>query len=88
MFRVRFGTVYYWQDKDRSEIDFIVKGEGGEIHTVECKINPEKYSPGVVQKFRSYYPNGRNFCFSPHIKVPYKLCFGDIDVVFQSVLSV
>lgn len=88
MFRVHFGTVYYWQDKDKSEIDFIIKGEGGEIHTIECKINPDKYSAGVVQKFRSYYPNGRNFCFAPHIKVPYKLNFGNIVVSFHSILPI
>lgn len=87
MLRVCFGIVYYWQDKDKSEIDFIIKGDKGEIHTVECKINPDKYSAGVVQKFRDYYPNGRNYCFSPHIKIPYKLRFGNTEVDFQSVMS-
>jgi uncharacterized protein len=86
MLRVNYGTVYYWHDKDKSEIDFIIKEEGGEIHTVECKINPDKYSVGVVNKFRSYYPNGRNFCFCPQIKTPYKLSFANTEITFQSLL--
>lgn len=87
MLRMAYDTVYYWVDKEKNEIDFIVKGQEGEIHTIECKINPDKYSPRAVQKFRGYYPKGRNFCFSPHIKIPYKLSFGNIEVGFQSIMT-
>ena len=82
--RVNFGNVFYWTDKDKNEVDFIIKGPGEEIHTVECKINPEKYSPKAVQKFRNYYPEGQNYCFSPHIKIPYKLQVGELEVQFLS----
>ncbi|OFY61431.1 MAG: ATPase [Bacteroidetes bacterium RBG_13_43_22] len=85
MLHVLYGIVYYWTDKNKKEIDFIIKGERGELNTVECKINPDKYSPEAVKKFREYYPLGRNYCLSPHIKVPYKLSYGDIEVHFQSV---
>jgi len=84
MLRVGYETVHYWVDKDKNEIDFIIKGHGTELHTVECKINSDKYSSKAVQMFRRYYPNGRNYCFSPHIKNPYKLSFGNIEVNFQS----
>jgi predicted AAA+ superfamily ATPase len=84
MLRVYFGNVYYWTDKYGNEIDFIVKGTGKEVHTVECKINPDKYSPSAIKKFREYYPKGRNYCYSPHIKDNFKLSFGKIEVFFQS----
>jgi predicted AAA+ superfamily ATPase len=84
MLRVSFDKVYYWTDKYRNEIDFIVKKTGGYVHTIECKINPAKYSPSAVKKFREYYPKGNNFCYSPHIKNPYKISFGSIEVSFQS----
>lgn len=84
MLHVAFGNVYYWTDKYRHEIDFIIKGTGGDVHTVECKINPDKYSPAAVIKFREYYPDGNNYCYSPHIKNPYKLSLGSIEVSFQS----
>jgi uncharacterized protein len=84
MLRVDFGKVCYWTDKNGNEIDFIIKGTRGEIHTIECKVNPDKYSPSAVKKFREYYPKGNNYCFSPHISKPYRLNFGSIVVSFQS----
>ncbi len=84
MLRVAYGNVYYRTDKYGNEIDFIIKGVRGEVHTVECKINPEKYSPSAVRKFREYYPIGSNYCYSPHIVNGFKLSYGDIEVDFLS----
>jgi len=84
MLRVRFGKIYYWSDKYGNEIDFIVKGTRGDINTFECKINPDKYSPSAVTKFREYYPEGEDYCISPHVRNSYKLSFGHIGVTFQS----
>ena len=84
MLQVTYGKVFYWTDKYSNEIDFIFKGSGAEVNTVECKINPDNYSSGAVKKFRGYYPEGVNYCYSPHIKNPYKLIVGEIEVSFQS----
>jgi uncharacterized protein len=84
MLHVAYGKVYYWIDKSGNEIDFIIKGNRKEVHTVECKINPDNYTPVAVKKFREYYPEGQNICYSPHIKEPYKLSFGKIGVSFRS----
>jgi predicted AAA+ superfamily ATPase len=85
MLRVVYGKVYYWKDKDKTEIDFIVKGGRSEFHAIECKINPDKYLPSAIRKFRKYYPKGRNYCFCPHIHAPFKLSFDGIEVHFQTV---
>jgi len=85
MLRVNFGHVFYWTDQEKNEIDFIIKGHGEEVHTIECKKNPEKYSPKAIQKFRSYYPEGVNYCLSPHIQNPYKLRIGKLEVEFRSI---
>ncbi len=85
MLHVAYGSVYYWTDKYRNEIDFIVKGQENELHTFECKINPDKYSSAAVMKFREYYPEGKNYCYSPHIKTPYMLSFENTVVNFLSV---
>jgi len=87
MLRVSFGNVHYWTDKEKNEIDFIVKGKGGEIHTIECKINPEKYSDRAIRKFRSYYPKGKNYCFSPHVDKPYKMIRNGTEVFILSVVD-
>jgi len=78
--------VKYWRDKDKTEIDFVIPDHENNILTVECKINPDKYSPKALKKFRDHYKEGRNFCFSPHIEKPYKLNFGDLEVEFRSLI--
>jgi len=84
MLRVEYGSCLYWMEKGKSEIDFIVKGERGEIHAIECKMNPEKFSAKTIKRFREFYPKGNNYCFCPHIKSPYKLLFGETEVFFQN----
>ena len=37
MLHVAYGNVYYWTDKYRNEIDFIVKGQGNELHTIRMQ---------------------------------------------------
>jgi hypothetical protein len=86
MLRVKYGAVFYWMDKEKNEIDFIVKGVRGEVHTIECKINPDKFSSATIKKFRENYPKGSNYCFCPHIKTPYRLLFGEIVVTFQQIV--
>ncbi len=85
MLRVTAGSVFYWSDKSGSEVDFVVKGLQGEVHTFECKINPDKYSWDAISKFRNYYPKGSNFCLSPHIRENYKLSHSGIEVIFTSI---
>lgn len=85
MLSVNHKAVKYWLDKEKAEIDFIIPGQGNRVDTIECKINPDKYSPKAVHKFRTHYPEGENFCLSPHIETPYKLSFGDMEVEFRSL---
>ncbi len=82
MLRVKFGDVFYWRDKLNNEIDFIIKGAGDEVHAFECKINQDKFSTKSIEKFREYYPNGKNYCISPYVKEPYKLRLNGFEIEF------
>ena len=84
MLKVRFGQVFYWTNKNKNEIDFVIKGGGNAIHTFECKINPGKFSSKSLAKFREYYPEGKNFCLSPFVQKPYKLRYKNLEVEFIS----
>jgi len=84
MLKVHYNEVYYWQNKNKYEIDFIVKGTDNSVHGFECKVNPAKFDPKALLKFREFYPSGINYCFSPHIKNPYKRRFGNLEVKFIS----
>lgn len=86
MLRVKQGEVYYWQDKLKHEIDFIIKGQGSDVHVFECKMNPDKLSSKSLHKFREYYPKGKNYCISPSVKEPYKLRLNKLEIEFRAVL--
>jgi len=72
-FHFRDETIFYWQDKSRREIDFVIRGEHDQVDVVECKINPAKLNPAPVLAFRNLYPKGRNMIASPMVKMPYRV---------------
>ncbi|NBX17334.1 MAG: ATP-binding protein [Proteobacteria bacterium] len=55
------GTVYYWRNKQKNEIDFVIRhGRGNNVDTIECKSKLKKFEPNAVQAFRKIHPSGRN----------------------------
>jgi predicted AAA+ superfamily ATPase len=86
LLRTQKGNVFYWADTYGNEVDFVVKDSMGQVHAFECKINPDKFSPKALLKFREFYPEGKNFCISPHVQHSYKLNFKGIEVEFHSGL--
>ena len=76
--RVSGHDIFYWQDKSRREVDFVIRHSRDRVDTVECKINPEKLNPTPVHAFRSLHPGGENFVISPAVKKPYKFRRGDL----------
>lgn len=80
--------IYYWQDKSQREIDFVIRRDRDHVDTVECKINPDKFSSISVEAFRSLYPKGDNYIVSPAVREPHKIRRGElIFSICRSVLS-
>ena len=67
------GSLFYWQDKSRREVDFVIRRGDGYVDAVECKLNPEHVSHAGVEAFRGLYPRGRNLILSPNVKQPYRI---------------
>jgi predicted AAA+ superfamily ATPase len=78
-----YRKIFYWRDKSRREIDFIVEGRGGEVHALETKINPDTVRSDAFRVFRSMYPAGKNVVVSPGIGKPHRFKLGDL--VFESM---
>ena len=76
-FRHADGDVFYWQDKSRREVDFVIRRERDRLDVVECEINPGKFSPVAVDAFRGLYPKGDNYIVSPVVKKPYRVRQGN-----------
>ena len=73
--RIQFrdDQIFYWQDKSRREIDFVIRREGGRVDLVECKINPDKLDPGAAEVFRRIYPEGTNYVAAPGVREPWRV---------------
>ena len=72
-FRVADEDLFYWQDKSRREVDFVIRRGRNRMDTVECKTNPDKIDAAAVEVFRNLYPDGENYIVSPAVKKPYKI---------------
>jgi len=82
-FRYADEDIYYWQDKSRREIDFVIRRGRDHVDVVECKINPDRIDPTPVEAFRVLYPAGDNFVVSPGVKTPTPFRRGKL--VFKAV---
>jgi predicted AAA+ superfamily ATPase len=76
--------VRFWRDKSFREIDFILPAGRGTCDAIECKWNPDHFSPDHLHEFRRLYPKGRNLVASPGIGHAYRRHFGGMDVLFAS----
>jgi predicted AAA+ superfamily ATPase len=77
--------LYYWRDKSKREIDFVLRGRERRIHAIECKMRPEKFDPKAFLVFRSHYPDGENFVVSPFIKTAYKQKYRNLAIHYCSL---
>ena len=70
--------IFYWQDKSRREIDFVIRRGRDRVDVVECKINPDRLDAAQVEAFRALYPVGANYIVSPAVKTPARLRRGEL----------
>ena len=76
--RLNESDIFYWQDKSRREVDFVVRHSRDRVDALECKINTEKLDAAPVAAFRSRHPGGENFVISPAVSKPYKFRRGGL----------
>jgi uncharacterized protein len=70
-------NLFYWRDKSNREIDFIIRRAGNQVDAIECKINPDQFNVNTLKDFRSFYPDGNNYCFSPFVKESFTKKFNE-----------
>jgi predicted AAA+ superfamily ATPase len=76
-FRFPDRELFYWQDKSRREIDFVIRRGAGALDTVECKINPDRLNATSTNAFRALYPKGSNYVISPVARRAYRMRRGE-----------
>ncbi len=69
-------ALFYWRDKSGREVDFVRRRRGA-VDAIECKINPDRFSPRHLQEFRRLYPQGENLLVCPGVDAPYERRYGE-----------
>lgn len=59
--------VHYWRDKNKHEIDFIIRRHDGAPDAIECKWSASEFDPKNLLAFRRQYPQGRNWVVSTDV---------------------
>jgi hypothetical protein len=73
--------VFYWRDKQRHEIDFVLKNKETAM-ALECKWKADAFDPANLLIFRKRYPHGLNFVITTDTPKPYKRKIRDATVDF------
>lgn len=74
--------MYYWRDKQKHEVDFVVKPvRGRAVHAIECKSNYKSFDAGNLKAFRHAYPHGENFLYAANVSEPMALSCGGLSVM-------
>jgi len=73
--------IYYWRDKQKREIDFVVKANRGQAPiAIECKAAMTRFNPAAMHAFRKQYPKGENLVVSLDAITQKKQRYGDLIV--------
>lgn len=55
------GSIYYWRDKQKHEVDFVLKAKrGSAVVAIECKASAGTFDPSGMAAFRRRHPAGTN----------------------------
>jgi predicted AAA+ superfamily ATPase len=80
--RTQSRKIYYWRDKQKHEIDFIIAKRQASPMVIECKWTATDFDPTNVKIFRRYYPGGLNFAVVADVKRSYSHSYDDVMVKF------
>jgi len=65
--------VFYWRDKQKHEVDFVVRtGRGPDLLAIECKARHSAFDPGGMASLRGRHPRGRNLVVCLDLHEPFE----------------
>lgn len=74
--------IYYWRDKQKHEVDFIVTKNQAAPMVIECKWTATDFDSTNVKIFRRHYPKGLNFVVASDVERSYFRSYDDVMVKF------
>ena len=83
--RTQSRRIYYWRDKQKHEVDFIIPKKQAEPMVVECKWTATDFDPTNIKIFRRHYQKGLNFVVVSDVKRSYSRKYDDLTVKFVNL---
>jgi hypothetical protein len=77
--------INYWRDKNKHEVDFVLRRRGGAPDAIECKWSADGFDKRNLEAFRRRYPNGRNWVVSADVDRPFVRQVGRMEVHYVSL---
>ena len=78
-------TIHHWRNKQKHEVDFILKRRGMDPVAIECKSKASAFDPIGISQFRKLHRGKVNLVVSRDVKEQYSRNFGDLKVTFVSL---
>jgi hypothetical protein len=80
--RLQSREIYYWRDKRKHEVDFVLAPRKGALKAIECKWSTNDFDPVNLQAFQKQYPKAEFFVVVNDVDRPYARQYGDLSVRF------
>jgi len=77
--------INYWRDKNKHEIDFILRRRGRGPDAIECKWSADDFDDRNLRALRRRYPDGRNWVVAADVDRAFSRSAGDLDIRFVSL---
>jgi uncharacterized protein len=77
--------IRYWRDKNRHEIDFVLRRPSQGPDAIECKWSADGFDDRNLRAFRTRYPEGRNWVVSFDVDQPFVRQAGGLEIRFVSL---
>ena len=77
--------INYWRDKNKHEVDFVLRRRGQPPDAIECKWSAGEFEPRNLLAFRRQYPEGRNWVVSPDVDRPFQRELRGLAVCYLSL---
>lgn len=75
--------VFYWRDKQKHEVDFVVRpARGQKPVAIECKASSRAFDPAGLRAFRAHHPGGQNLVVCLDLAEPVVTRVGGLEVRF------
>lgn len=83
--RMQTQQIHYWRDKNKHEVDFVIRKGGNVPDAIECKWTAGEFDPRNLLALRRQYPKGRNWVVATDVDQEYVRLVKGIEVRYVSL---